>query len=201
MPTSKKRIPPKPTGSSTLRKIYVYLFKLFGWKIEVDWPIPHKKYLIVVAPHTSNWDFLIGLGSRAVLRFNPRYVAKKELFVWPIGWLFRKLGGYPVERSTKTNFVQSVVEVFNKEEAFILTVTPEGTRSYNENWKTGFYFIAKAANIPIIPVAFDYKTKTVIMHSPIWMEEPVDQVIYNLKAWFSQYTGKNPEWGVKHPKR
>lgn len=152
-----------------------------------------------MAPHTSNWDFLIGLGARAVLDFNPRYVAKKELFVWPIGWLFRKLGGYPVERKENTNFVQSVVDIFNKETEFILTVTPEGTRSYNDQWKTGFYYIAQQANIPIVPVAFDYTTKKVIMHEAIWAKEPVETVIHELKTWFSQYTGKNPSWGVKDP--
>ena len=182
-----------------MRKIYIFFFKLLGWKIEANWPIPHKKYLLVVAPHTSNWDFFVGLCSRAVLQFNPRYLAKKELFAWPIGWLFRKLGGYPVERSTNTNFVQNVVAIFNKEDSFILTVTPEGTRSYNDNWKTGFYFIAKEANIPIVPVAFDYKSKTVVIHEPIWTNKPVEEVIYDLKVWFSQFTGKNPEWGVKHP--
>jgi 1-acyl-sn-glycerol-3-phosphate acyltransferase len=183
-----------------LRRLYIFLFKLFGWKIEVKWPIPYKKYILIVAPHTSNWDFLIGLCSRAQLRFNPQYAAKKELFVWPVGWLFRKLGGYPVERDTRSNFVQSFVEVFNKEEAFILTLTPEGTRGYNENWKTGFYYIAKQANIPIVPVAFDYKTKRVVIHEPIWAEAPVEEMILDLKKWFSGFTGKNPENGVRYPK-
>ena len=151
---------------------------------------------MVVAPHTSNWDFLVGVGARAVLNFNPRYAAKKELFVWPIGWLFKRLGGYPVERNINTNFVKNFVEVFNKEEDFILTLTPEGTRSYNDDWKTGFYYLAKAADIPIIPVAFDYPTKTVVMHEPIWANEPVDDLIKKLKRWHSQFKGKNASQGV-----
>ena len=179
-----------------MRYLYSFLFKALGWKIKVDWPVPYKKYLLVVAPHTSNWDFLVGVGARAVLNFNPRYAAKKELFVWPIGWLFKRLGGYPVERNINTNFVKNFVEVFNKEEDFILTLTPEGTRSYNDDWKTGFYYLAKAADIPIIPVAFDYPTKTVVMHEPIWANEPVDDLIKKLKRWHSQFKGKNASQGV-----
>jgi len=183
-----------------LRKIYAFLFKALGWSIDTTgWPIPYKKYILVVAPHTSNWDFLVGLGARAVLQFNPRYIGKKELFVWPIGWLFRKLGGYPVERKKNTNLVQSLTEIFNKEEAFILTMTPEGTRSYRDEWKTGFYYLAKSAQIPMVPVGFDYKTKRVVMHEPMFVDKPVDELILELKMWFSQFEGKNPEWGVRKP--
>ncbi|MFT7590100.1 MAG: 1-acyl-sn-glycerol-3-phosphate acyltransferase [bacterium] len=181
---------------NTLRRLYSFLFKLSGWKIKADWPVPYKKYVLIVAPHTSNWDFLIGVGARAVLNFNPRFAAKKELFVWPIGWLFRKLGGYPVERKANTNFVQNLVDVFNREESFILTITPEGTRSYNDQWKTGFYYLAQDANIPIIPIAFDYRTKTIVMHDPVWANEPIEKVIENLKRWYSQFEGKNPSLGV-----
>jgi len=183
-----------------LRKIYAFIFKALGWTIDATWPIPYKKYILIVAPHTSNWDFLVGLGARAVLQFNPQYAAKKELFVWPIGWLFRKLGGYPVERSANTNFVQNFTEIFKNSEEFILTITPEGTRSYKENWKTGFYYLSQSANVPIVPVAFDYKAKRVVMHEPIFTDKPADETIQYLKNWYSQFEGKNPEWGVKHPK-
>jgi 1-acyl-sn-glycerol-3-phosphate acyltransferase len=180
-----------------LRWVYKFLFKALGWTIEIGRPITQKKCILVVAPHTSNWDFLVGLGARAELNFNPRYAAKKELFAWPFGWVFRKLGGYPVGREASTNFVETVVSVFKKEEEFILTITPEGTRSYNEAWKTGFYYIAKEAEIPIIPVAFDYKSKQVVVHEPMRMTEPVEEVIYKLKKWFSQFEGKNAMKGVK----
>ncbi len=187
---------------AVLRKIYAFLFKTLGWTIDNNnWPIPYKKYILVVAPHTSNWDFLVGLGARAVLQFNPRYIGKKELFVWPIGWLFRKLGGYPVERKVNTNLVQSLTEIFNKEEEFILTMTPEGTRSYNDQWKTGFYYLAKNVQIPMVPVGFDYKTKRVVVHEPIFAEKPVEDLIYELKTWFSQFEGKNPELGVRKPNK
>ena len=182
-----------------MRKIYAFLFKALGWTIEVSWPIPYKKYILIVAPHTSNWDFLIGVGARAVLGFNPRYAAKKELFVWPMGWLFRKLGGYPVERSAKTNFVQNFTKTFKKESEFILTLTPEGTRSFNDEWKTGFYYLSQSADVPFVPVAFDYKTKRVVMHEPMFTEKTVEETIHYLKTWYSQFEGKNREWGVNKP--
>ena len=182
-----------------MRKIYQFFFRFSGWTVSGELPKEYKKYILIVAPHTSNWDFLIGIGVRAVLDFFPRYVGKKALFVWPIGGLFKKLGGYPVERSKSTNFVQSIVDIFNKEEAFILTITPEGTRDFNDQWKTGFYFIAKQANIPIVPVAFDYKTKTVVISEPIFPIKPVDEMVIDLKKWFSKFEGKIKEYGVRFP--
>ncbi len=196
MSAVKNRIFTKHRGGIVLREIYRFIFKLAGWRTVGSLP-QYKKYIIIVAPHTSNWDFLLGLGSRAVYDFNPRYVGKKELFVWPLGGLFRKLGGYPVERKKNSNFVQSIVEIFNKEEEFILTITPEGTRSYNDNWKTGFYYIAKELDIPIIPVAFDYKNKQVIMGDVVRTTKEVEEVVSDLKVWYSQFEGKNPENGVR----
>ncbi len=179
-----------------MRSLYSFLFRILGWKVEGHWPNNLEKYLLVVAPHTSNWDFLVGLGARAELNFDPKYAAKKELFSWPIGWLFKKLGGYPVERTVNNNFVQSVVDIFNKEEKFILTITPEGTRKKNNNWKTGFYFIAKQAKVPIVPVGFDFSSKRVVFHEPIMTNQPVEELVLYLKQWFSQFNGKNPQQGV-----
>lgn len=172
---------------------------MLGWKTSGTKP-SYRKYILVVAPHTSNWDFLVGVGARASIDFYPRYLGKKELFIWPFGALFRKLGGYPVERDKATNFVQSVVSIFEENDDFILTITPEGTRSYNEHWKTGFYYIAKEANIPIIPVGFDYPSKTVVLGEAVFATEPVDDVVKALKKWFSQFTGKIPSNGVREVK-
>ena len=150
-----------------IKKISRWIFEdVWGWSVSGTMPkLP--KYLLVVAPHTSNWDFLVGLLYRAITDdFNPKYVGKKELFVWPIGYLFRALGGYPVERSKNTNFVDTMVSVYNSNEEFITTITPEGTRKYNEKWKTGFYYIAKKANIPIVKIGFDSKRKSLKLMNP-----------------------------------
>lgn len=173
--------------------------KVWGW--QVVGPIPViPKYLIVVAPHTSNWDFLIGVLFRHYTDgFEPRYLAKKELFVWPIGYFFKALGGYPVERSKNTNFVDSLVHVFNTNEKFVTTITPEGTRKYNQKWKTGFYHIAKKANVPIVTVAFDYATKRVVFEDPYYITKELDETIIDFKKYFSQFKGKYPQYGPQWP--
>jgi 1-acyl-sn-glycerol-3-phosphate acyltransferase len=183
-----------------IKLIAKWLFEdVWGWR--VVGPVPTiPKYLIVVAPHTSNWDFLIGVLFRKFTEgFDPKYVAKKDLFVWPIGFIFRSLGGFPVERSKKTNFVESLVNVYNTEEKFATTITPEGMRKYNGKWKTGFYHVAKNANIPIVRIAFDYGSMQVVFSEPYAVTKGVDETIDEFKQYYSQYTGKNPEDGVKWP--
>lgn len=183
-----------------IRRIAKWLFEdVWGWR--VVGPVPTiPKYLIVVAPHTSNWDFLIGVLFRKFTDgFDPKYVAKKDLFVWPIGFIFRGLGGFPVERSKNTNFVDSLVNVYNTEEKFATTITPEGMRKYNGKWKTGFYHVAKNANIPIVRIAFDYGSMQVIFSEPYTVTKGVDETIDEFKEYYSQYIGKNPEDGVKWP--
>ncbi len=183
-----------------MKRIAKWLFEsVWGWRIEG--PIPTiPKYLIVVAPHTSNWDFLIGVLFRKYTDgFYPKYLAKKELFKWPLGYFFRALGGYPVERSKNTNFVDSLVEVYNKEDHFVTTITPEGTRSYNKKWKTGFYYVAKNANVPIVRVTFDYDNMRVVFSEPYYVTKDVDDTVYEFKEYFSQFKGKNPEDGVIWP--
>jgi 1-acyl-sn-glycerol-3-phosphate acyltransferase len=175
------------------------LFKLMGWKIEGKLPV-HKKYLIVVAPHTSNWDFPIGVFFRRISPdFNPKYLAKKELFVFPFGYFFKWLGGYPVERSKHTNFVDSIVEAYDTNKDFVTTITPEGTRSYNPKWKTGFYYIAKKARIPILRVAMDYGQKRVVIDELYEVTKSVDETVIEFKKYFSQFKGRNEENGVKWP--
>ena len=172
-------------------------YKVWGWKISGEFPT-EKKYLIVVAPHTSNWDFLIGLLIRRFTPgFNPKYLAKKELFVFPFGYLFRALGGYPVERRGNTNFVDAVAKLYDENEVFATTITPEGTRGYNAKWRSGFYYISKQANIPIFRVGFDYGTMTIVLDRMYYISKSTDETILEFKQYFSQFTGKNPEDGVK----
>jgi 1-acyl-sn-glycerol-3-phosphate acyltransferase len=102
---------------------------------------------------------MVGEWARSKLRFKSWYVAKKEIFIWPFSYLFKALGGYPVDRKKSTHFVDQILEIYNSKEEFNITLTPEGTRDFNPNWKTGFYAIAIKANIPIQMVAFDYVKK------------------------------------------
>jgi 1-acyl-sn-glycerol-3-phosphate acyltransferase len=180
-----------------LKRLYEIVFlKILGWQIVGELP-KAKKYIIIVAPHTSNWDFFLGVFTRRIKQFDPKYVAKKELFVWPFGYFFKWMGGYPVNRSKHSNFVDSVVELFNSKEEFIITLTPEGTRSYNPDWKSGFYYIAKKANVPVMRCGFDYGTKRIVLDELREVEDDKESCINNYKKYFSQFKGKYPKKGVQ----
>lgn len=179
-----------------LRPIYILIFeKILKWKIIGKKP-DYKKFVIVVAPHTSNWDFMIGLWARSKLRMKAWFIGKKELFIWPFGYLFRGLGGYPVDRKKHTHLVDQIVEIFERNEEFNITISPEGTRSYNPDWKTGFYFIALKANVPIQMVAVDYSKRTVNMAECFYPSGNLSEDLVKMKNFFKNFKGKFPEKGV-----
>ncbi len=131
-----------------------------GWKVEAVIP-PFSKYVLIGAPHTSNWDFiftLLSLSSQG-LKFN--WVMKHTMFFWPLGLLFKSIGGVPVNRKSSTSFLRSVIEIFQTREQFILAISPEGTRSKTRFWKTGFYTVATKAKVPVVMGYIDYPSKTV----------------------------------------
>jgi 1-acyl-sn-glycerol-3-phosphate acyltransferase len=172
------------------RFLYKFFFSLLGWKIDGDMPA-EKKFIIIVAPHTSNWDFMIGVAVRSILRFKAKYLAKKELFRFPFGALFRWLGGVPVDRRKHSNLVDAVAELFRQHDEFIIAVAPEGTRKQVSKWKTGFYFIALEAKVPIVMVSFDYKLKTVIINKPFY---PTGKIEEDMKFIFDFYRDKNGKY-------
>lgn len=172
-------------------------FRLAGWKVNGKKP-DLKKYVVVVAPHTSNWDFFVGWSARNIIGFRPNFLAKNSLFKIPfVGWFLKFIGGVPVDRSKNTNMVDQVVKLYNEKEEFIMTITPEGTRSYSPKWKTGFYRIAHQAKVPILKIAFDYATKTVFIDDPFYPSGDMEKDIETLKEYFRQFKGKNPEDGVR----
>lgn len=122
---------------------------------------PHevKKKLLIAAPHTSNWDFPLGILVRGVIKADVKYVGKAPLFKAPLGWIMRPLGGIPVETDRSTNFVQAVVKEYNRREELSILIAPEGQRVKTEKFRTGFYYIAKLANIPILPAVLDFDKK------------------------------------------
>ncbi|WP_300439759.1 1-acyl-sn-glycerol-3-phosphate acyltransferase [Christiangramia sp.] len=136
-------------------------FKILGWKLENDFNPEIKKCVIIVAPHTSSYDFLIGILVRKIMGIQINFVGKKELFKPPFGWYFKAVGGAPIDRSGMKKKVDAIAEIFNKKEVFRLAMSPEGTRKKTDKWKTGFYYIAVKANVPIILVSFDYGNKLV----------------------------------------
>ncbi len=179
------------------RPLYLFVFKILGWKINGQFPPDLKKYIVAVAPHTSNWDFLVGVAARSILRMqNARFLGKSSLFKPPFGWLFKALGGYPVDRSKSHDMVDQVAEIFEHEDQFILAIAPEGTRKKVEKLRTGFYYIARKAKVPIIACGFDYKKKEVIIGAPFYPSGDVQADLTSLTAFYRSITGKNPHLGI-----
>ncbi len=134
------------------------VIRLLGW--QADYRLPeHKKYVLVGAPHTSNWDFLLTMlfFLTSGLRFN--WVGKSAMFPWPVAGLFKAMGGIPINRDASTGFITQSIKSLTERERMILTIAPEGTRSYTKFWRTGFYYIALRADVPIALGYLDYKSK------------------------------------------
>lgn len=176
------------------KHIYKFIFcKVFGWKIvgNIEKDIP--KCVIIAVPHTSWWDFFLGIFSRGILELEINYVAKKELFVFPFGYFFKWTGGTPLNRQKKENKVDAIANIFNQKEVFRLAIAPEGTRKKVQEWKTGFYYIALKANVPIVPVAFDYGKKEVVYHEPFYPTGNIEADFKVLESYFKGVIGKVPE--------
>jgi len=174
-----------------MRLIFSLVFKILGWKISGDVPRDLKKYIIIVAPHTSNWDFPIGVAVRSIMKFKSNFLGKKELFESKFGWLFKKLGGYPVDRSKSTNMVDEVAAIIAREEHFVVAIAPEGTRKKTKRWKTGFYYIAFKAGIPIVMAGFDYIRKTVFFAEPFYPCGDIEKDAIIMQEFFKDKIGKN----------
>ncbi|MBR9920143.1 MAG: acyltransferase [Bacteroidetes bacterium] len=176
-----------------------FLMKTFGWKVEGRENLrATPKAVVAVVPHTSNWDFPLGLFTRWSIGQDIKFIAKSSLFKWPYAWIFRGLGGYPVDRSKRSNFVDAVVDLFDSKEKFQIAIAPEGTRSKVDKLRTGFYYIAKGANIPIIPTTLNYETKTVSFGKPMLPSEDLEADFAKMEAFFRLAKGKNPEFGYLH---
>ncbi len=149
--------------------VYKFIFStVMGWKLEGTIDDTIKKCVVIVIPHTSYFDFFLGLFSRGILQKEINFVAKKELFTFPFGYYFKSVGGEPLDRTGGKNLVDTIVAIFDKKETFRLAISPEGTRKCVFELKTGFYYIALKANVPIIPVAFDYSKKEVNFGYPFY---------------------------------
>ncbi len=151
-----------------------------------DFPADLKKCVIIVAPHTSWVDFFLGLLVRKVLNVRINYIGKKSLFSPPFGWFFKWMGGTPIDRDKRGDTVIATAKIFERREEFRLALSPEGTRKKVLVWKTGFYYIAKAANVPIIMVAFDFGKKQVKISEPHF---PTGDLALDLKAYKAFYEG------------
>lgn len=169
------------------------LYTIFGWKTVGSFPKELKKYLIIAAPHTHWQDFPLGVMTKFAEGLPANYIGKASLFKPPFGFIFRWLGGTPIERSTSSNKVAAIVDIFNSHDNFILAMSPEGTRKKTESWKTGFYYIAKGANVPIVMIAMDFKNKEVRVAEPYYLTAHMENDFNFFHKYFEGVQGKIPE--------
>ncbi|MFK0570346.1 1-acyl-sn-glycerol-3-phosphate acyltransferase [Endozoicomonas sp.] len=155
--------------------------------------------MIIVAHHTSNWDFVVGVAVKLITRIRVRFFAKHSLFFWPLGVLMRRLGGIPIERDKSINRVDQAIDKMKNSDHFVLVIAPEGTRSKVQRWKTGFYHIARGANAPVVPISFDFRDKKVIIGIPMTMEGNIPEDFHKMHDFFLTHPGKHPERGCNGP--
>ncbi len=168
------------------------LFGWLGWTTEVT--VPHRdKCVICVAPHTSNWDFVVAELYYTFLGRRASFLMKREWFVWPLGVLLRRLGGIPVWRSKATSLTDRLAEQARAAQRFELAVTPEGTRSLNTQWRRGFYFIALKAGLPIQLYAIDYSRRVISCTREIIPSGDVDRDMAAIKQYYRGFTGRHPD--------
>ncbi len=175
-----------------MEKICQFILKLIGWKIVGRLP-DEKKYMVIVAPHTTNWDLVIGLIARFAVGTKINFFAKQQVFFFPLGSFLRAIGGTPVDRSKKGNKVQQAVDTFKKNEELRIGLAPEGTRSPVKRWKEGFYHIAYQAHIPIVMIGFDYEKKEVQIQQPFWPTGDIEQEFPKIIAYFRTVKGRYPK--------
>ena len=167
------------------------LFDWLGFSENVTEVLPDK-CVIALAPHTSNWDFIIGKLYTTATGQSNLFLMKKEWFFWPLGILMRRMGGIPVYRDKKMKVTDSVAEMARNADVFRVCVTPEGTRKANSEWKKGFYYIALKADIPILLYGLDFKTKTIVCTKKIIPNGDVENQLQEIKEYFRNFTGKHP---------
>ena len=168
------------------------LYKKLGWTKNVTVEHPNK-YIICLAPHTSNWDFVIGQLYMRAEGFKINFMMKKEWFFWPLGIFFRHIGGIPVWRTKHTSMTDNLATTAKKEKNFKLCITPEGTRSLNPEWKEGFYYIAMKAEIPILLYGVDYKERKIQCTKIVRPTGDIDKEMKEIKAYFKDFSGRHPE--------
>ena len=168
------------------------LLRLFGWRVRVVWP-PVPKAVVIVYPHTSNWDFIVGILARFAVAIPIGFVGKDSLFRPPFGSLFRRLGGIPVNRRQSTGFVDGLIEAFDKADSLYLAIAPEGTRSKVDHWKSGFYHVAVAAKVPLGLAFIDYSRREVGIENWMTLSGNEAEDLAGIRAYYADKRGKKPE--------
>jgi 1-acyl-sn-glycerol-3-phosphate acyltransferase len=175
------------------QKLWYWWFQALGWRADYSKP-DFDKYIVIVWPHTSNWDFIIGfIFSRAFGLPQPHFLAKKSAFKGIFGWLGRKVGGIPVDRSRSTNIVDQVAAEFSRRDEFVLAVTPEGTRNKTEYWKSGFYYMALAADVPVMMATIDFPVKQISYREWFMPSGDLEADMEIIRRHYAGAMGRHPE--------
>ena len=177
-----------------MQKLSKFIFKrILGWKLVGNFPKHLKKYVVIAAPHTSWQDFPIAILARNYTGEKINFIGKSSLFNGPFGFIFRALGGTPVDRSQSTNMVDAIVKIFDNNEEFRLGISPEGTRKKVTHWKTGFYFIAKGAKVPIVMATLDFEFKQIKFSEPYYTTNSKEKEFEYFHTFFKGVKGKHLE--------
>lgn len=194
---AEKRVPDLPPrfptlGNAVSRSIGRFFLALMGWRITGRFPDTNK-VILAVAPHTSNWDFFVGLAAMFGLGFKARWLGKHTIFVWPIKSLMVAMGGIPVNRKAAQDVVSQVADRFHTDESMILAIAPEGTRKRIPKLKTGFIRMAIAGEVPIFLVGFDFPTKRIVLGELYQPTGDIDADEAAVREYFHQFKGRNPD--------
>jgi 1-acyl-sn-glycerol-3-phosphate acyltransferase len=181
-----------PVLKSFLLGISLFLLKMLGWKKMGHLP-KQAKYVLIVAPHTSNWDLFYGIILAFALKLDARFIAKKELFRWPFSPLMKWLGGVPIDRALSSHIVDQMISTFNESKKFVLALAPEGSRHKTGYWKSGFYHIALSAHVPIQLAFLDYENKTGGAGPLIYPTGDLDQDMQTIRNFYLTVKGKYPD--------
>lgn len=175
------------------KAIYSFIYyHLLKWKTNVTVP-DYDKCIVCAAPHTSNLDLFIGKLFYGAIGRKTSFMMKKEWFFFPLGLLFKAVGGIPVDRKRNTSLVDQMTRHFAISKKFHLAITPEGTRKRNPNWKKGFYLIASKAQVPIILIGIDYPTKTISATKVIIPSGDMAKDMNEIKLYYQNFKGRHPE--------
>ncbi len=176
------------------------IFWFTGWKVKGDYPREIKKAVLIAAPHTSNWDFLFSRAGLFIMKAPVRFIIKQEWVKGPIGFLLKKLGAIPVDRNAKNkslSFVDQVIDLYNQHDELIIMIAPEGTRKLVKKWRSGFYYMAMNAKIPILLGYLDYKNKLAGVGGVIYPSGDYESDLEKIKSFYKTVTAKYPEQGIK----
>lgn len=191
----KPRVPVLPpnaprTGNAFTRWIGRAVMQMGGWTIVGDWPdVPHL--VAIAAPHSSAWDVVWGLAAKVAMGVDVVFMGKQEAFWGPVGWLLKRFGGLPVNRSAPGGIVEQVVARFASNEKMWFVIAPEGTRRAVEKWKPGFWRIAKRAGVPVFCIWFDYPQRTLGLGPVVELTDDVHADLVRIRAGFAPYQGRN----------